>query len=234
MNWVYAFALLGVITFGFVAFMFFNALFVETKQMLMEYYNNMPKQKARTREKYEVGDMIWRPMHENNVSWYAPGIILTLTQKGRWSQVAEIEYELQDKSKVKESIDVDLLRRRKEDPELNWIKDYVKFRSDKKENMTDTQRLDMLKMLYDNAFYIQFNMNDTWGWATADCGSIDIDDLPVVYELYKKYGDEAIVAYVAIDEGGEPMPEWMKLYGEPYKKAKEELLKLQAEKKILV
>lgn len=72
--------------------------------------------------------------------------------------------------------------------------------------------LKIYKELYDSSFGIRFNMNDTFGWATADEEDISTDNLDVLMPLLRIYGvDEVLDAYVSVKRGYEVMDELKKL-----------------------
>lgn len=47
------------------------------------------------------------------------------------------------------------------------------------------------------------NLNDTFGWAIADCESVSDEDLPKVAELFWRYGYAGVLYWVSERRGGQ-------------------------------
>lgn len=56
-------------------------------------------------------------------------------------------------------------------------------------------RLCALATVLDNAHRLMMNMNDTFGWAVAEPGWLDLDDLDEMLHLVERMGADALVAY---------------------------------------
>ena len=67
----------------------------------------------------------------------------------------------------------------------------------------NTKNENLLKLL-DGAFYVTFNMNDTFYWASGDSCEMPISDLKTILELYDEYGYNIVIAYEAINRGHNP------------------------------
>lgn len=55
-----------------------------------------------------------------------------------------------------------------------------------------------VNFLYEHAFSITLNANDTFGWACADSVSIAIEDLPKLFEVEKLYGSDGVTAFMSL------------------------------------
>lgn len=64
------------------------------------------------------------------------------------------------------------------------------------------------------------NVNDTFGYACADSEDMTFNDINPVYELYKDFGYDGVVAWVAKNRNEDPIKPRMT---EKYKQAKERL-----------
>jgi len=63
------------------------------------------------------------------------------------------------------------------------------------------------KYLYDNAFAIELNANDTFGYACADSVRVSIEDLPKLLEMDEKFGNDGTLAFMALVEGCDVLKE---------------------------
>ncbi len=63
-------------------------------------------------------------------------------------------------------------------------------------------------------FVVSVNMNDVWGWACADAADINLGEWEDrVAMLYKQFGYDGIIAYVAKRDDLTPQPPVLKLIG---------------------
>ncbi len=63
----------------------------------------------------------------------------------------------------------------------------------------------LYKMLNASAFHVTLNMNDTFGWATADAEDIAVEDIPKLVDVYQKFGHAGVDAFAALQRGYDVM-----------------------------
>ena len=63
--------------------------------------------------------------------------------------------------------------------------------------LTEAELFDVIVDDDDEKFKQTLNMNDVWGWATADGESVPDEDLPKVAELFWRYGWAGILYWVS-------------------------------------
>lgn len=84
--------------------------------------------------------------------------------------------------------------------------------------------LEAYKLLVESCFKMTVNLNDTFYYASADAETIEDDDSEELIPYIKKYGHDAIVAYVAIKRDHDPIiPQHIT---KDFKAAKKELKEL--------
>jgi len=83
------------------------------------------------------------------------------------------------------------------------------------------------------AFSIELNMNDTFGWACADSGSLSVFDVKKVFEVYLKHGHVTLIAYEVLNRDGKEEPAHGMAKDPSYLAAKAELEKLAHDGTIL-
>lgn len=69
---------------------------------------------------------------------------------------------------------------------------------------------DLLSDFLDHMHWVMPNLNDTFGYATADSEKIYMDqdtNQEMLVDVWSKYGHIGIVAYVAKMRGTEPLPQ---------------------------
>ena len=62
------------------------------------------------------------------------------------------------------------------------------------------------EVLSHNALSYTLNMNDTFGYACADCGELAMYDKIKLTPIIAKYGDDALNAFEAVKRGYDPIP----------------------------
>lgn len=82
-----------------------------------------------------------------------------------------------------------------------------------------------------SSYQITINLNDTFYYACADSEEIDGDDIEEILPIFQKYGDDTLIAYVAVKRGHDPEIE--NHITEDFKSAKQELQRLFNDGKIL-
>lgn len=86
------------------------------------------------------------------------------------------------------------------------------------------------KFLEERCNSVTLNMNDTFGYASADSVEISYWDLQKLKKLYAEYGQDAFIAYAALKKRKlNPIPP---LITPAYKKAKEEVLYLRKQREL--
>lgn len=79
----------------------------------------------------------------------------------------------------------------------------------------------VLKMISECCYKsVSLNMNDTFGWACAESEDCESFDWLVVTNLFEKYGNAGVYAWVAVKTEQEPLE---KLRTENYKLARKEI-----------
>ena len=63
------------------------------------------------------------------------------------------------------------------------------------------------KFIENNVFYLTMNANDTFGFATADAVEMNVDDIWMALQVYEKYGQDGVTAFMSKIEGAEPLKE---------------------------
>lgn len=63
----------------------------------------------------------------------------------------------------------------------------------------------LYKLIYNCAFHLTLNMNDTFGWATADAEDVCDIDIPKLVEVYQKFGSSGVDAFAAMQRGYDVM-----------------------------
>lgn len=63
----------------------------------------------------------------------------------------------------------------------------------------------LYKLIYNCAFHLTLNMNDTFGWATADSEDVSDIDIPKLVEVYQKFGSSGVDAFAAMQRGYDVM-----------------------------
>lgn len=63
------------------------------------------------------------------------------------------------------------------------------------------------EMLQETCFTVRVNCNDTFGYACADSEDIDVEDLPIMLELYQKFGWEGVIALCSKIRKCDPLSE---------------------------
>lgn len=63
----------------------------------------------------------------------------------------------------------------------------------------------LAKLIHHAAFHITLNMNDTFGWATADSEDVSNYDLEKLVDVYQKFGRAGIDAFAAMQRGYDVM-----------------------------
>lgn len=48
-------------------------------------------------------------------------------------------------------------------------------------------------------------LNDTFGYACADCEEVSDEELPIVYDAHKRWGHHGVTAWASLKRGGEPL-----------------------------
>lgn len=76
----------------------------------------------------------------------------------------------------------------------------------------------VVDFLYDHAFRFTLNANDTFGYACADSVEVAIEDLPKLLEVYQKFGNSGVDAFMSLVEEEDVLPE---LKNDKFKEAKE-------------
>lgn len=61
-----------------------------------------------------------------------------------------------------------------------------------------------LRKIFEDAFAVSINMNDTFYYACADSACIDVEELSDLEPVIEKYGHHAFTAYEAIKRGHDP------------------------------
>lgn len=64
---------------------------------------------------------------------------------------------------------------------------------------------DWRKTVLDAASYVRLNVSDTFAFATADVEMCMTEDLECMAQIIERYGRDALVAYVAVKRGVEPI-----------------------------
>lgn len=59
---------------------------------------------------------------------------------------------------------------------------------------------ELLEWLTTYAFSVDFNANDVWAWAFACECKVVIEDLPKVYDAYRRFGHEGVLAFMSLAE----------------------------------
>lgn len=74
--------------------------------------------------------------------------------------------------------------------------------------MSDTRFDKLMEMVGSsyNAFHIELNINDVFGWACAESGELSVFDVKDVFPLYEKYGSAALVAYEVLRRENKEQP----------------------------
>jgi hypothetical protein len=66
----------------------------------------------------------------------------------------------------------------------------------------------VVSLLYGNAFTFTLNANDTFGYACADAVEVAIEDIPKLLEVYEKFGNDGINAFMSrVRDGEDVLPE---------------------------
>ncbi|MDO8659570.1 MAG: hypothetical protein Q7K54_03120 [Candidatus Parcubacteria bacterium] len=83
------------------------------------------------------------------------------------------------------------------------------------EELTDTQKKQLGELLLlDAGVWLQgdkekiclyLNMNDTFAWACADAEEFTIEELPIIYDVFEKFGHSGIIAWASQKNGMEPI-----------------------------
>lgn len=93
----------------------------------------------------------------------------------------------------------------------------------------EDQRNKAIQILLGGSFSLNLNMNDTFGFACADCETFDVDDLEPMIPLINRYGRHALTAYVAVKRKEEPIHCSCNHDGPEYRAARKEIEKIYAE-----
>lgn len=93
--------------------------------------------------------------------------------------------------------------------------------------MTNAEYEKAAAILMNGAISVQLNMSDTFAFATADGEEMDMMDFDKMIPLILKYGYDALVAYVAVKRGQEPIDCSCNHKNERYCAAKAEIEKMK-------
>jgi hypothetical protein len=90
---------------------------------------------------------------------------------------------------------------------------------------SEHMRYSTMKTIFENAFYVQMNMNDAFYWGCSDISSIAVEDLEDLEPLIDQLGWEVFRAYEAIKRGHDPDKSVMR-DGTKYFEAKKRIIDL--------
>ena len=85
---------------------------------------------------------------------------------------------------------------------------------------TDWARINselLVKLLCDHSFAIELNANDTFYYSSADATTVDSQDVWKLLQVYEKYGDDGVNAFMAKLRDEEVLGQ---LINDKYKEAK--------------
>jgi hypothetical protein len=88
----------------------------------------------------------------------------------------------------------------------------------------------MIERLLNCCFEVMINLNDTFHYSSADTDAINCEDLIEILPIFERFGNDALVAYVALKRGQDPtIP---KRCTPEFQIAKAEIAELKAQGKI--
>lgn len=96
--------------------------------------------------------------------------------------------------------------------------------------LTDDE-IKVAQVLFENTFSYSLNMNDTFGYACADCGELADYDRIKLTPIIAKYGNDALNAFESVKRGYDPIPPWI---NDNFKAAKAAILEAKTKDQMIL